>query len=205
MPRMRTILLALLVALAAVSLVAQSVPPASAEGIRSPDPRTIIGEPQGAPLSGEQLHERTAEVSALLRCPTCQGLSVNDSPSTLARNMKKQVETLLAQGYTRDQVLVYFEKSYGEFVRLEPPLRGVNWMVWLAPLLVLIIGGVIVRVVLQKMTGPAPQPETGAPAPERDTLPDDPSLAHYVRRVRQLAYGWEGGVPPAADTQGDHS
>ena len=38
---------------------------------------------------------------------------------------------LLAAGYDQEQILAYFEHSYGEFVRLQPPLRGVNWLVWL--------------------------------------------------------------------------
>ncbi len=32
--------------------------------------------------------------------------------------------------------------------------------------------------------------------PSRDTLPADPRLAAAVRRSRELAYGWPGGVPP---------
>jgi hypothetical protein len=28
------------------------------------------------------------------------------------------------------------------------------------------------------------------------TVPADPELAAYVLRVRELAYGWPGGVPP---------
>ncbi len=34
-------------------------------------------------------------------------------------------------------------------------------------------------------------------APARDALPSDPVLARHVLRVRELAYGWPGGVPPA--------
>ena len=70
-------------------------------------------------MSGSALDAKTAEVSALLRCPVCQGMSIADSPSEMAVNMKHQVRALLERGYTQDQILDYFERSYGQFVRLD--------------------------------------------------------------------------------------
>jgi hypothetical protein len=43
----------------------------------------------------------------------------------------------------------------------------------------------------------APSAEA-APLPGPGTLPDDPELARYVRRVRERAYGWPDGLPPEA-------
>jgi cytochrome c-type biogenesis protein CcmH len=149
------------------------------------DPRAVLGEPSGPPLAGPALDAATQEVAAVLRCPVCQGLSVADSPTDLARNMKKQVRELLAAGYDREQVLRYFESSYGEFVRLQPALRGVNWLVWVAPGIGLLTGGYIVARSLRR------RPAPGAAAPD-----DDPSLGPYLLRVREMAYGWPGGRPP---------
>jgi cytochrome c-type biogenesis protein CcmH len=87
-----------------------------------------------------------------------------------------------------EQVLRYFERSYGEFVRLRPPLRGVNWIVWLAPIVGLLLGAAIVSRLLRRRRAPeAP----GEPAPGADT-----DLEPYLRRVREAAYGWPGGVRP---------
>jgi hypothetical protein len=36
--------------------------------------------------------------------------------------------------------------------------------------------------------------------PDPDALPDDPALAPYVLKVRELAYGWPGGVRPRAES-----
>lgn len=166
-----------------------------------PDPRSLVGPPRDGALSGADLEARTEEVAALLRCPVCQGMSVADSPATMAQNMKRQVRDLLAQGYDRDQVLAYFEHSYGEFVRLEPPLRGVNWLVWGAPLAGLATGLAVVAWALRRQSvsrapGEAPAPQSGDDLPGRDALPDDSGLAPYVLKVRELAYGWPGGVRP---------
>ncbi len=188
---MKRRVLILAAALLSAPLATPQQEPAAAE------PAGVVGAPRGRALAGSALEARTEDVAGLLRCPVCQGLSVADSPATMAVNMKAQVKELLAQGYDQEQILAYFENSYGEFVRLEPPLRGVNWLVWLGPLLALVAGGAIVAWTLRsrRQAGAGP---TAEPLPGPDTLPDDPELARYVRRVRELAYGWPDGRPPGS-------
>jgi cytochrome c-type biogenesis protein CcmH len=94
--------------------------------------------------TGAALEKQTYEVASLLRCPVCQGMSVADSPAEMAVNMKKQVRAMLERGYTREQILDYFERSYGQFVLLKPKFQGVNTMVWILPLLAIAAGVVIV-------------------------------------------------------------
>ena len=190
----RSALLAAVV-LAAPALAQQPAVPAAPEtefAAPQEDPRTVVGAPRGGALSGPALEARTEEVAGLLRCPVCQGLSVADSPASMAVKMKARVRELLAEGYDEEQVLAYFERSYGEFVRLDPPKRGINWLVWRAPPLALAGGlGLVARAMRRRGGVASPAPATSA-AP-----PDDPALAPYLLRVRELAYGWPGGVPPA--------
>lgn len=145
-----------------------------------PDGGVILGPPRGSALRGEILEKRTKEVASLLRCPVCQGLSVADSPAAMALNMTRQIGELLSQGYTEEQVLAYFERSYGSFVRLEPPRRGINWLVWLGPALALLLGAIIIASVLKKRGTPA----------------SDPELDAYIARAREMAYGPREQSPP---------
>ncbi len=188
------------VALLSIALLS---PPAMSAPAEPPPSASRAGAPRGAPLSGPELDARTDEVGALLRCPVCQGLSVSDSPSSMARNMKAEVRDKLAAGYDQEQILADFEHSYGEFVRLKPTLRGVNWLVWFGPLLALIAGAALIASKLKRSGSgpdalPAPRSAAAVDVPDRGTLPDDPRLAEAMRRVRELAYGWPGGVPPKA-------
>jgi len=128
------------------------------------------GTPQGQPLSGPALEQRTQEVASMLRCPVCQGMSIADSPSTVAQDMKHQVRDMLAQGYTQEQILAYFEKSYGGFV-LEKPK---NPLVWILPIFVLIIGAVVVVVTAKRLSV----------APTTDNR--QPTTDPYVEQVRKL-------------------
>jgi len=70
--------------------------PSLAAAPTSPAPAGGIDAPRGGPLSGAELDARTNEIGGLLRCPVCQGLSVADSPSSMARNMKAEVRDKLA-------------------------------------------------------------------------------------------------------------
>lgn len=173
------------IALALLGLLALPALPAAKDAPPSPG----LGAPRGAPLSGLALDAQTDDVGALLRCPVCQGLSVTDSPSTMARNMKAEVREKLAAGYDREQILAHFERSYGEFVRLEPPLRGVNWIVWLAPIAGLLVGAWVVSLALRPRRARPAEPDSGP-------LVDEPELLPHLLRVREAAYGWPGGVRP---------
>lgn len=144
--------------------------------LKVPDAAQFVGAPQGTPLAGAALTQRTHEVGALLRCPVCQGMSISDSPSEMAINMKGQVRELLARGYTEEQILKYFELSYGQFVLLKPKFEGITGAVWILPIVVLVLGAVVVMITLRKLE--KPRPPAGA-------APEDP----YVSRVRDLVSG----------------
>lgn len=166
--------------------------PGAAQDVRLPSPQQIVGAPQGEPVSGPALETKTREIASLLRCPTCQGLSIWDSPAAMAVNMKRHVAELVAAGYTQEQVLDYFEASYGEFVRLNPKLDGMNWLVWLAPLALLAVGIWAIFAFLRKSR--VSDRSKKAEADAGQAL--DPDLEPYLRRVRELAYGRPDGVPP---------
>lgn len=144
--------------------------------IKVPDAAQFVGAPQGTPLTGAQLERRTMEISSELRCPVCQGLAIGDSPSQMAANMKAQVRELLERGYTEEQILSYFEKSYGQFVLLKPKFQGVNALVWILPLLAL-AGGFVLVVTKAKKLEKAPAQIAAEPEPA-----DDP----YLARVREM-------------------
>jgi cytochrome c-type biogenesis protein CcmH len=181
---------------AAVPGTAPAAPAAAVHA--GPDPADLIGAPHGPTLAGAALESRTHEVASTIRCPVCQGVSIADSPSEMAQNMKRQTGELLARGYDAEQITHYFEQSYGEFIRLQPKADGLKSFVWIAPGLLLLVGAfAIARYVSRHRGGPAAMAALELPA--RDRLPDDPALVPWVKKARELAYGWPGGVPPKGD------
>lgn len=104
----------------------------------------------------DSLETRTREVASQLRCPVCQGNSIQDSPSELAQEMKGVVRDQLAAGKSPDEVRQYFVDKYGEWILLEPKASGFNLVVYLLPLVGVLVGGVIIwRAVRKWTTAPA--------------------------------------------------
>ena len=149
----------------------------------APDASMSVGPPQGRPMTGAALDTKTAEVASLLRCPVCQGMSIADSPSEMAVNMKHQVRALLERGYTQEQILDYFERSYGQFVLLKPRFQGVNALVWLLPLAALAIGAAVVMAKAKRLQKPS---EPGDPATRRPVSRPGPQ----PRERRQAVTDW---------------
>jgi cytochrome c-type biogenesis protein CcmH len=144
--------------------------------LKVPDAQQFVGAPQGTPVAEAQLYQRTHEVASLLRCPVCQGMSVADSPAEMAINMKEQVRELLARGYTEEQILKYFELSYGQFVLLKPK----SWVVWALPMIVLVLGVALVIVKIRKLQGGAAGSQPAEAPAETDP---------YLAQVRDLVSG----------------
>jgi cytochrome c-type biogenesis protein CcmH len=90
------------------------------------------------------LEAQVRDIAAQLRCPVCQGLSVADSPSELANEMRTLVREQLQQGKTRAQVLEYFAQRYGEWILLAPPKHGFNLIIWVLPFVLLPVGAAVV-------------------------------------------------------------
>ena len=77
-----------------------------------------------------------AQVDAVareLRCVVCQNLSVADSPSEMARQMREVIRERLVAGESPEQVKAYFASRYGEWVLLSPPARGFPLLAWTLP------------------------------------------------------------------------
>jgi cytochrome c-type biogenesis protein CcmH len=83
--------------------------------------------------SGAVSEEQVQAIASQLRCVVCQNLSVADSPSDMARQMRDLIRERLAAGDTPEEVETYFVQRYGEWVLLAPPARGLNLLLWLAP------------------------------------------------------------------------
>jgi cytochrome c-type biogenesis protein CcmH len=155
---------------------------------KSLDEAAILGPPQGRPLQGAELDATTRALGERMRCPVCQGMAIADSPSASALAMMSQVRDLLARGYTEQQTLDYFVRSYGEFVLLEPTTRGFNLMVWLLPLAGVAVG--VGLIVLRLRGGRAARNLGGARGEDGGGdraavgAAGEPELERYVERVR---------------------
>lgn len=114
-----------------------------------------------APVSEETVHE----IGVQLRCVVCQSLSVADSPSETAHQMKDIIREHLAAGESPEQVRAYFVEKYGTWILLSPPRQGFNLLVWVVPFVALGAGLVLVLLLVRRWSR---RPADTAPGPVLD-------------------------------------
>lgn len=115
----------------------------------------LIAGPVAAVLPEEQLADpvleaRAREISRELRCVVCQNQSIDDSDAPLAADLRAIVRERLTAGDTNEEVMAYIVARYGNFVLLKPPLELQTILLWSAPLLVLIPGGLGLALYLRR-------------------------------------------------------
>lgn len=111
----------------------------------------VLVIPITAMATGEDLDNRVRKISHKLRCPTCQAMSVKESDAGLSLNMKSKIREMLVAGSSEKEILEFFVERYGEWILREPPKKGFNLFLWLAPLvLILLVGFLVIRTLLKK-------------------------------------------------------
>jgi cytochrome c-type biogenesis protein CcmH len=113
--------------------------------------------------------QRAAALAAELRCPDCQGLSVADSPTSSASEIRRQIDRLLAGGATDDEVRAHFVARYGEWIRLAPS----SPLPWAVPFVAVAAGMGALGWWLRASRAPAPAPPPVVDAEGRRRLREE--------------------------------
>jgi cytochrome c-type biogenesis protein CcmH len=114
------------------------------------------------PALGVDVEAATRQLASEMRCPVCQGVSIQDSPTELAQEMKGVIRQKLEEGRTPQEVKDFFVERYGEWILLQPEARGFNLLVYILPVIGLLIGGGFVFTTVRRWTQP-PTSETALP------------------------------------------
>lgn len=101
-------------------------------------------------LPDAALEARARAITITLRCPVCQGESIDDSNAPISRDLRLVVRERLVAGDTDAQVVDYIVARYGEFVLFDPPARGINLILWLAGPAMLLTGAAVAYASLRR-------------------------------------------------------
>jgi cytochrome c-type biogenesis protein CcmH len=126
----RKSLLALALVLAQPLLADSNLPPAYWSDRQLPDARQ---EAQAQALMSE------------LRCLVCQGQSIADSDAELAGDMRDLVRRRIAAGQQPAAIRAWLVERYGSWISYKPTEEPAAWPLWLAPLVLFVIGVWLIR------------------------------------------------------------
>lgn len=75
----------------------------------------------------------------------CQGQSIADSDAEIAGDMRNLVRTRIAAGEDPQAIRSWLVERYGDWISYRPPTAPVGWPLWGAPLVLLLLGGLLIR------------------------------------------------------------
>ena len=91
-------------------------------------------------FSSPQQESDYHQLTQSLRCPQCQNNNIADSNATIAVDMRGKVFELLREGKSKNDVVDYMVARYGNFVTYDPPMTASTLVLWIAPLLLVLLG-----------------------------------------------------------------
>jgi len=127
---MRTLLAAL-----ATALVLALSPAIADDSVLSMNPEETFETP-------EQL-ERYERLTHEFRCVVCQNQSVAESNVDLARDLRRITRDMILAGKTDDEIKQFMTDRYGDFVLYNPPLKPITYLLWGAPVILLLVGAAV--------------------------------------------------------------
>jgi len=79
-------------------------------------------------------------IAKQLYCPVCENVPLDECTTEACQQWRDLIRQQLSDGWTEDEILAYFVAQYGDKVLGEPLRRGLNWVLYLIPPLVILTG-----------------------------------------------------------------
>ena len=116
----------------------------------------FLASEEARPLADDPvLEERVKAISYELRCLVCQNQTIADSNAGLAIDLRNQVRDMLKRGMSDTDIREFMVARYGDFVLYNPPVKNTTVLLWLGPLLMLVIAGVLAIRVIRSRSKPS--------------------------------------------------
>jgi len=122
------------------------------------------------------------EVNAVahkLYCPVCESTPLDVCPTDACKDWRELIRSMLADGKTEDEILKHFVDQYGDRVLAQPPYSGLNWLIYILPPLIILVGAVLLYRSLKEWTRPKAAP--AIPGAAKNEAPAD----EYVARLEE--------------------
>lgn len=101
------------------------------------------------------LQARYEKIISEVRCLKCQNQTIKDSSAFLASDLRREIRRLMVEGKSDPEIYDFLVVRYGEFALYRPRMRGKTLLLWLAPLVLIGVGGLVVfRVISARMSLP---------------------------------------------------
>jgi cytochrome c-type biogenesis protein CcmH len=119
--------------------------------------------------SAQQPTPSDDEVNAIARqlyCPVCENIPLDVCPTTACHQWRELIQQMLAEGKSEAEIKQYFVDYYGARVLSEPPVTGINWLVYIVPPVAFLAGVYLLFRAFQAWKRQAKESEMGVDHPD---------------------------------------
>ncbi|WCR53795.1 MAG: Cytochrome c-type biogenesis protein CcmH [Wolbachia endosymbiont of Ctenocephalides orientis wCori] len=99
-------------------------------------------------LPSENMERRAISLFNIIKCPICSGESLSESRSQLAHEMRETIRKKISEGNTDKEIISELKDFYGDSIVIIPPVKPSTYILWCAPLIVLLIGFCLMQSIL---------------------------------------------------------
>jgi len=94
---------------------------------QTPTPRTVTDNEVNA-------------VAKQLYCPVCENIPLDVCPTKACADWREEIRLKLSEGWSEAQIKQYFVDRFGDRVLGTPPAHGINWLVYVIPPVLIMVG-----------------------------------------------------------------
>ena len=105
------------------------------------------------------LQARYEKIIDEVRCLKCQNQTIKDSNAFLAADLRREIRRMIEEGKTDEEIYDFLVARYGEFALYRPRMSGKTLVLWIAPFLLLGLGGFVLFNILRRRMAMPIDPE----------------------------------------------
>ena len=115
----------------------------------------VLAIDEGQAFDDPELQARYDTLIEEIRCLKCQNQSIKDSNAFLAGDLRQEVQRMIGEGMSDEEIADFLVDRYGEFALYRPRMSGKTLVLWLAPFALLVFGAfAMFRVIRHRMALP---------------------------------------------------
>lgn len=121
-----------------------------------------------SPITDDQVNELAKD----LYCPVCENVPLDICPTRACAQWRDLIREKMELGWSEKQIKEYFAAQYGEHVLSVPPPKGFNWLIYVLPPLIILIGIAVIANIVIKSKKQQVQPEPAEPVTKQPPAND---------------------------------
>lgn len=140
--------------------------------------QSSVAAQDSTPVTDDEVNE----VARKLYCPVCENIPLDVCPTQACAQWRALIREKLEAGWTVEQIQEYFATQYGDRVLPEPPKKGINWLVYILPPIMILGGAILLGWIVKGIKAPDKNPGSA----NIDTIESAPGDKYYSRIEEEL-------------------